>query len=144
APPEVAESCRRIARSLSDSRQRCIHANITFGKESHLMPTVATRAELESLLADDVPYGDLTTEALGIGATAGTMEFAARDSMVLALAEDAAAMIELCSCRAELSASSGTVLGPGMPILRAHGSASGLRSWKVAQTLIEIWSGVAT
>jgi len=25
-------------------------------------------AELEQLLVDDVPYGDLTTEALGIGA----------------------------------------------------------------------------
>uniref|UniRef100_UPI0025BA69D0 ModD protein n=1 Tax=Bradyrhizobium sp. TaxID=376 RepID=UPI0025BA69D0 len=33
---------------------------------------------------------------------------------------------------------------PG-PILTAHGPASALlRSWKVAQTLIEIWSGVAT
>jgi molybdenum transport protein len=74
------------------------------------MPTVATRTELERLLVDDVPYGDLTTEALGIGSAAGTMEFAARDSMVLALAEDAAAMIELCSCRAELQAPSGTVV----------------------------------
>ena len=109
------------------------------------MPTVAARTELERLLVDDVPYGDLTTEALGIGGAAGTMEFAARDSMVLALAEDAAAMIKLCSCRAELLAPSGTVLRPGMPILKAYGSAAGLlKSWKVAQTLIEIWSGVAT
>src|SRR5271169_3324240 len=109
------------------------------------MPTVATRTELEHLLVDDVPYGDLTTEALGIGTAAGTMEFAARDQMVVALTEDAAAMIELCSCRVELLAPSGTVLQPGMPILKAHGSAAGLlQSWKVAQTLIEIWSGVAT
>jgi hypothetical protein len=32
------------------------------------METMASRAELERLLEDDVPYGDLTTEALGIGA----------------------------------------------------------------------------
>ncbi len=109
------------------------------------MPTVATRAELECLLADDVPYGDLTTEALGIGGAAGTMEFAARDSMVLALAEDAAAIIEMSGCSVDLLASSGTTLRPGTPILTARGSAGGLlRSWKVAQTLIEIWSGVAT
>lgn len=109
------------------------------------MPIVATRAELECLLADDVPYGDLTTEALGIGGAPGMMEFAARDSMVLALAEDAAAIIEICGCSVGLLASSGMVLRPGTPILRAHGSASGLlKSWKVAQTLIEIWSGVAT
>ncbi len=109
------------------------------------MPTLASRAELEELLADDVPYGDLTTDALGIGAVSGSMQFTARDAMVLALAEDAAAIIELAGCRVELFASSGTVLEQGSPILTAHGPASALlRSWKVAQTLIEIWSGVAT
>jgi molybdenum transport protein len=107
--------------------------------------TVASRAELEGLLADDVPYGDLTTDALGIGADQGLMQFTARDSMVLALAEDAAAIIELTGCRVELHASSGILLNRGAPILTAHGPASALlRSWKVAQTLIEIWSGVAT
>ncbi|WBU30879.1 ModD protein [Rhodopseudomonas palustris] len=105
----------------------------------------ATTAELERLLDDDVPCGDLTTEALGIGAAPGVMRFAARDPMVLALAEDAAAIIRLCGCEVELVASSGSRLAEGAPILTARGSASGLlRSWKVAQTLIEIWSGVAT
>jgi molybdenum transport protein len=109
------------------------------------MQTVASRAELESLLFDDVPYGDLTTEALGIGGAAAAMEFAARDPMVLALAEDAAAIIEICGCSVELSASTGTLLRPDMPILSVHGPAAGvLKGWKVAQTLIEIWSGVAT
>jgi molybdenum transport protein len=107
--------------------------------------TVASRTELEALLADDVPYGDLTTDALGIGAAAGVMRFSARDQMVLALAEDAAALIELAGCRVELFAATGTVLDKGAPILCAYGPASALlRSWKVAQTLIEIWSGVAT
>ncbi len=108
-------------------------------------PTVGSRAELERLLEDDVPYGDLTTDALGIGAAAGMMQFTARDPMVLAMAEDAAAIIELAGCRVELLASSGAMLEQGSPILTAHGPASALlRSWKVAQTLIEIWSGVAT
>jgi molybdenum transport protein len=109
------------------------------------MPTIAPRAELEALLADDVPYGDLTTDALGIGAASGTMQFLARDAMVLALAEDAAAIIRLSGCKVDLLASSGTALAQGAPILVAHGPAAALlRSWKVAQTLIEIWSGVAT
>jgi molybdenum transport protein len=108
-------------------------------------PITATHHDLEALLRDDVPYGDLTTETLGIGAEPGVMHFAARGRMVLALAEDAAALIELTGCHVELSASSGTVLEEGAPILRAEGAAAGLfRSWKVAQTLIEIWSGVAT
>src|SRR5712691_5615266 len=80
------------------------------------MPTVASRAELEELLADDVPYGDLTTDALGIGAVSGSMQFTARDTMVLALAEDAAAIIELAGCRVELLAPSGTILEQGSPI----------------------------
>jgi molybdenum transport protein len=109
------------------------------------MPTAATRTELENLLADDVPYGDLTTAALGIGDRLGEMTFKARDAMVLALVEDAAAIIELTGSGAELFAKSGDKLEPGAKILTARGSAAGLlRSWKVAQTLIEIWSGVAT
>jgi molybdenum transport protein len=107
--------------------------------------TVASRAELEQLLMDDAPYGDLTTDALGIGNAPGLMQFTARDRMTLALAEDAAAIIELAGCQVELLASSGSTLEPGMPILSARGpGAALLRSWKVAQTLIEIWSGVAT
>jgi molybdenum transport protein len=109
------------------------------------MPTNATRAELESLLADDVPHGDLTTDALGISAEAGEMEFTARDAMVLAVAEDAAALIEIAGCRVNLFASSGDALESGARILVARGPAAGLlRSWKVAQILIEVWSGVAT
>jgi len=109
-----------------------------------MMP-VASYAELERLLADDLPYGDLTTEALGIGAARGVMRFVARDPMVLALAEDAAAIVELAGCRVELLARTGDRLVPGSPILTAHGEAAALlKSWKVAQTLIEIWSGVAS
>ncbi|WP_456713775.1 ModD protein [Bradyrhizobium sp. USDA 4353] len=109
------------------------------------VPTIATQHDLETLLRDDVPHGDLTTEALGIGAEPGQMEFTARDRMVLAMAEDAAALIELAGSRVELRATSGAVLEKGAPILRAEGTAACLlRSWKVAQTLIEIWSGVAS
>lgn len=109
------------------------------------MPTVASRAQLECLLEDDVPYGDLTTEALGIGTSPGAMHFVARDAMVTALAEDAAALIELAGCQVELFAATGAQLAKGAPILTAYGPAAALlRSWKVAQTLIEIWSGVAT
>jgi molybdenum transport protein len=73
------------------------------------------------------------------------MAFTARDPLLLALAEDAATLIELCGCAVELSAASGARLAPGAAILTARGPAQGLlRSWKVAQTLIELWSGVAT
>src|SRR5271166_1964206 len=66
--------------------------------------TVASRAELEQLLMDDAPHGDLTTDAVSIGNAPGLMQFTARDRMALALAEDAAAIIELAGCQVELSA----------------------------------------
>ncbi|MFO1107754.1 MAG: ModD protein [Bradyrhizobium sp.] len=109
------------------------------------MKTAASRSSLETLLADDVPYGDLTTEALGIGDRPGLMRFEARDPMVLALAEDAATLLELAGCEVDLHAKSGSRLAPGAAILTARGDAASLlRGWKVAQTLIEVWSGVAT
>lgn len=107
--------------------------------------TVASRAELESLLQDDVPHGDLTTSALAIGDRPAEMTFAARDAMTVALVEDAAAIIEIAGGSVELCARSGDALQPGDPILVARGRAEALlRSWKVAQTLVEVWSGVAT
>ncbi len=109
------------------------------------MPTTASRAELERLLADDVPYGDLTTEALGIGARAGRIRFTARGAMVVAAIEEAGALFDLAEVDVTLHVRSGDAVEPGSLLLDGQGSARGLhRAWKVAQTLVEIWSGVAT
>lgn len=92
-----------------------------------MTPTVTTagsRAELKALLLDDVPYGDLTTEALGIGGTPATMTFAARDPVTVALAEDAAAIIELAGGAVEPHARSGDALQSGAAILSAQGLAA--------------------
>ncbi|MGO8739397.1 ModD protein [Rhodoblastus sp.] len=102
------------------------------------------RAALEALLFEDAPYGDLTTEALSLTCP-GLMRFEARAAMVAALVEEAACLLELAGATVEIAVASGAVLAPGARILSARGpAASLLRGWKVAQTLIEIWSGVAT
>jgi len=107
--------------------------------------SAASRTELEALLRDDVPNGDLTTESLGIAHAAGEMTLKARDAMVLAEVESAAALLETIGCRVSLQARSGNRLDSGDTILTAHGNAGSLfAGWKVAQTLIETWSGVAT
>jgi molybdenum transport protein len=101
--------------------------------------------ELQRLLAEDVPYGDLTTEALGIGGRRATIRFAARSRMVVAAIEAAAALLDLAEVTARLHARSGDRVEPGAPLLTGEGDAGGvLRAWKVSQTLTEIWSGVAT
>lgn len=102
------------------------------------------RAALEALLFEDAPYGDLTTEALDLNGP-GLMRFEARAAMVAALVEEAACVLELAGATVDIAAASGAVLAPGAQILSARGPApSLLRGWKTAQTLIEIWSGVAS
>lgn len=100
---------------------------------------------LERLLAEDVPYGDLTTDALRIGKERGRISFAARDAMVVAAIEEATVILGLAELDATVHVRSGNAVEPGTLLLSGEGSAQALhRAWKVAQTLVEIWSGVAT
>ncbi|MGQ9367598.1 ModD protein [Azospirillum sp. A39] len=102
-------------------------------------------SRIDALLAEDAPYGDLTTETLGIGARPGRILLAARDAMVLAAAEDAARLFERCGARVVACTASGAALAAGAVFLEAHGPAGGLhRGWKMAQTLVEYASGIAT
>jgi molybdenum transport protein len=100
---------------------------------------------LADLLADDVRLGDLTTHILGIGPRPALMTFAARQPLILAGAEEAARIIELAGAAVDLHATSGSALAADGAILTANGPAAALhRGWKVAQTLVEIASGIAT
>lgn len=100
---------------------------------------------LADFLADDARLVDLTTHILGIGSQPALMTFAAREPLVLAGAEEAVRIIEMTGASVELHEPSGTALASGGAILTALGPAAALhRSWKVAQTLVEIASGMAT
>jgi molybdenum transport protein len=102
-------------------------------------------AALLALLRDDVPHGDLTTASLGIGTRPGRIEFFARGDMTLCASEEAARMFELAGATVDLLLPSGSTLAAGAPFLRAQGSVASLhRVWKVAQTLCEYASGIAT
>ena len=100
---------------------------------------------LDRLLAEDVPNGDLTTLALGIGGMPGVMEFRARCDMVVAGIEIAADMIRRVGADASTLVPSGSKAKAGTLLLTAKGPAAALhQSWKAAQTLTEILSGIAT
>lgn len=106
---------------------------------------VLSRNELERLLLEDVPHGDLTVDSLAIGRRRGRLTFHARDAMVLCAIEEAAQLFELAGCTVQLHAGSGQAVDPGTLLLSASGSADGLfRAWKVAQSLVESVSGVST
>ena len=102
-------------------------------------------AQLERLLFDDAPYGDLTTDLLGIGAQRGRMTFSARGPMVLALSTEAAEILEMAGASVERLVEDGQALTAGQEFLRAEGQAGALlRGWKVAQTLMEWSAGIAS
>lgn len=108
-------------------------------------PPVLSDHELHQLLAEDVPFGDLTTDALGITAQPARIQFFARDPMVVCGAEEAARLFELCGATVRLLTPSGTPAPTETLLLEASGSAGALhRGWKTAQTLMEWCGGMAS
>lgn len=102
-------------------------------------------ARLDELLAQDAPYGDLTTTALGIAGRPACIRFAARQPMVLCATEEAERMFRRVGAGQAWAEASGTAVEAGAVFLTAEGAAGSLhRAWKVAQTLVEYASGVAT
>jgi molybdenum transport protein len=109
-------------------------------------PYVLADSWLQQLLAEDVPYGDLTSFALELGRQGGQMQFSARYDMVLCGSEEARRLGELQGLTAvDAFRPSGSRLLAGEPILTLAGPADALhRVWKTAQTMMEYLSGVAT
>jgi molybdenum transport protein len=100
---------------------------------------------LFALLREDAPYGDLTTQGLGLGDRPGRVTFAARQPMTVCGTEEAVRLFMLCGAQAQVLAPTGQHVLAGTELLSAHGpAASLLLAWKVAQTLMEAASGIAS
>jgi len=97
------------------------------------------------MLEEDAPYGDITPAGLGIGEMRGRAAFRARTTMTLACIEEAERLMQLAGCTATRRlAFSGAQVEAGAELLRAEGEAAALhRGFKLAQTLMEIASGIA-
>src|SRR5215510_10886490 len=99
--------------------------------------------DLRRWLAEDVPYGDLTTHALGFGNRPGRVRFEARQAMVAARTEEAGRILTLAGASVIESIPSGTALQGGGLLLASEGPAAALHAgWKVSQTLLEIFGGI--
>lgn len=107
--------------------------------------SVLADSELLALLRDDVPCGDLTTHTLGMGERPARLEFRARQPMTLCAAEEALRLFELVGASGQILLGTGAAAGAGDLILQARGSAARLhQAWKVAQTMVEWASGLAS
>lgn len=102
-------------------------------------------AQLAAWLREDAPFGDLTSDALLPRGCQGRMRFTARGAMRVAATEEALRLVQLAGARARLLSASGSALVAGQGLIEAEGPAHALLlAWKVAQTLVEAASGMAT
>ncbi len=102
-------------------------------------------AEIERLYDEDIRFGDLTTRALSIGDSPGRMRFTARQDMVLCGVDEAARLLARLGIEVTFATKSGSLEAQGALLLAAEGSAATLlMGWKVAQTVMEWASGIAT
>lgn len=101
---------------------------------------------LRAMLREDVPHGDLTTMGLGIADRAGRAVFRTRGTITACCIEEAERIMILAGCTGtQRMAASGAQVEAGADLLVAEGTAAALlRGLKVAQTLIEVTSGIAT
>lgn len=104
-----------------------------------------TQAMVDELLADDVPFGDLTTEALGLSDAAARLRMTMRAPAVVCGTEIARDLFLRAGAAADVLAATGARVAAGGVILEASGSGAAVfAAWKVAQTLVECLSGIAT
>ena len=103
-------------------------------------------AELESLLAEDVPYGDLTTASLGITDQRARITFSTRERpLVISCTEEAVRLCGLYGLEIDGFVKSGTLVPPKSIFLEAHGEAGNIhRIWKSVQNLLDYAGGIST
>jgi molybdenum transport protein len=102
-------------------------------------------SDIELFIAEDVPFGDLTTHLIGIGERPGRINFTTREETTLCCTEEAARVLQKCGATITVCMPSGTKLSSGIGFLAADGTAQALHAgWKVALNLLEYASGIAT
>lgn len=102
--------------------------------------------ELETLLAEDVPYGDLTTASLGINDQRARITFSTRERpLVVSCMEEAVRLCGLYGLEIDGFVKTGTLVPPQSVFLEARGEAGNIhRIWKSVQNLLDYASGIAT
>ncbi len=109
------------------------------------MITCLPDRDIERFIEEDLPYGDLTTNLLGIGDCQGRIVFSTREETTLCCTEEAARVLQKTGAAVVACMPSGTKLNPGIAFLAAEGSAQALHAgWKVALNLLEYASGIAS
>jgi molybdenum transport protein len=104
-----------------------------------------TDQEIDRLIEDDVPLGDLTSALLGLHRETGQLTIAAREKLVICGTEEAARICEKAGLVVEHCIPSGTLCQPGDAVLEAVGNAASIHmAWRASGIFVEFASGIAT
>jgi len=99
---------------------------------------------IERWIKEDVPYIDLTTELLGIGAQKGKISFAARSRTIVCGSEEVSRIFAKFGIETTFCAPSGTPIDAGEKIAEGAGRADALHAaWKVSLNVLEYACGIA-
>ncbi len=102
-------------------------------------------ARIDAFIAEDVPYLDLTSTVLGIGAEPGEMRYFTREDCILAGVAVVRKIMARLGCEVVNAAEDGTRLAAGDEFMTVRGSAADLHAaWKVCLNMFDHLSAVAT
>lgn len=104
-----------------------------------------TDNEIDSMIEEDVPYIDLTSNILGLDKMKGTITYTARENLTVSGTEISARIMEKLKLDTISYIPSGTICEKGTILMSASGSAYDLhRAWKICVNLLEHMSGITT
>ena len=100
---------------------------------------------IDRMIAEDVPYFDLTTHLLDIGDKDGTIRYFSREDAVVCGTEEAARILNKLGVEVTAAKPSGAAVKPGEFFLEGRGKAASLHAgWKVCQNLLDSCSAIST
>ena len=104
-----------------------------------------TENDIDRLIEDDVPAGDMTTLLLELAGKKGKIELYARSPMTLCCTEEAVRMYRKVGLEVVSFVPSGTFLNKGDKFLEAWGDAASIHMiWRTGGVMIEFASGIAS
>lgn len=104
-----------------------------------------TESDIDRIIEDDVPVGDMTSHLLGFEGKKGKITLFARHNMVVCCTEEAERIYTKNRLQVTFVAPSGTFLKEGEKMLEAEGDAKIIHLvWRSGLAMIEFASGIST
>ncbi|MFH0966689.1 MAG: ModD protein, partial [Methanobacteriota archaeon] len=113
-------------------------------KVEEILMIYFTEHDIDRLIEDDVPTGDMTTTLLELSGKKGSISLIARSEMIVCCTEEAVRLYKKVGLDVCYTVPSGTRLQTGAKLLEAKGDANAIHLiWRTGGALIEFASGIA-